>query len=369
METLNRENLELKQQVASLQQRLSGTQDTMREILTTSVQPTGNTEPGIDESASGVRTQALVVDPRNEQQIEALLPQEQQRSNIPETYQVKSGDSLYAISMNFYGDAEHIQAIFQANRNVLRSRERFASGASAQTTEVRMIYFDHNATTPLCDAAREAWLQTQESAWANPSAGYTAAERAKAVLRQARDELARLLGVATDELVFTSGATEACNLWLESFLRNRNSNEKLLVSELDHSCVVQTCKRLNVDGVCWFSPSSSVSIREVLDREVSKGTCVGAVVMMAANNVTGEIFNWQAVAEWCRERGIPFFCDTTQWLGKYGPDRLDQLDFFCGSAHKFGGPKGVGFLKFSRKYRSLCGQTGWWSGRRRALWD
>lgn len=121
METLNRENLELKQQVSNLQQRLSGTQDTMREILTTSVQPDEDAETEIGDSGSGIRTQALVVDPQNEQQIEALLPQEEQHSNIPETYQVKSGDSLYAISMNFYGDAEHIQAIFQANRDVLRS--------------------------------------------------------------------------------------------------------------------------------------------------------------------------------------------------------------------------------------------------------
>lgn len=221
-----------------------------------------------------------------------------------------------------------------------------------------MIYFDHNATTPLCEAARDAWLQSQETAWANPSAAYTAAVKAKAELRLARDQLARLLGVAADELVFTSGATEACNLWLESFFRNRHSEEKLLVSELDHSCVVETCKRLDEDAVCWFCPSSSVSIREMLDRESSKVERVGAVVMMAANNVTGEIFDWKGAAEWCRQRGIPFFCDTTQWLGKYGPEGLDKLDFFCGSAHKFGGPKGVGFLKLSRRHRSLCGQTG-----------
>ena len=221
-----------------------------------------------------------------------------------------------------------------------------------------MIYFDHNATTPLCDRARNVWIDCQNRFWGNPSAGYRQAAKAKAALERARETIATLLGTEADQLVFCSGATEACNLWLESFLGKMNPGETLLVSELDHSCVVETCKRRGRGCVRWFRPSSKESVVELLDREWSENASLAAVVMMAANNVTGEIFDWKGAAAWCRSKGIPFFCDTTQWIGKYGAEGLGELDFFCGSAHKFGGPKGVGFLKVSRKFKSLCGQTG-----------
>ena len=127
MESINQENLELKQQLATLQQRLSGTQDTMREILTTSADTTHPTTAAVQDGG-GVRAQPLVMNPQAQQQVQQLLPQAQAASNLPETYQVKSGDSLYAISMNFYGDAEHIQTIFQANRNILKSVDDLRPG-------------------------------------------------------------------------------------------------------------------------------------------------------------------------------------------------------------------------------------------------
>ena len=116
LEALNEENLKLKEQSKILQQRLSGTQDTMREILTTDMEmPPGG------EGNEGIRSQQLVVDAQTEAQVQEMLPHESEHSRMPDTYQVKSGDSLYAISMNFYGDSEHIHAIFQANRNILKS--------------------------------------------------------------------------------------------------------------------------------------------------------------------------------------------------------------------------------------------------------
>ncbi len=120
LEALNEENLKLKEQSELLQQRLSGTQDTMREILTTDMEMISGDEGG-DLGNEGVLSQPLVVDAQTEAQVQEMLPQEPEHSRIPDTYQVKSGDSLYAISINFYGDSEHIHAIFQANRNILKS--------------------------------------------------------------------------------------------------------------------------------------------------------------------------------------------------------------------------------------------------------
>jgi len=119
MEGLNQENLQLKNENERLKQRLSGAQDTMREILTS--QPAIAETGGEPSSVEGVRSQPLVVDAQARQQVQQLLPAESNPSSIPDTYQVKSGDSLYAISMQFYGDSEHIQSIFQANRNILKS--------------------------------------------------------------------------------------------------------------------------------------------------------------------------------------------------------------------------------------------------------
>jgi len=124
MEALNQENIDLKKQNQSLQQRLTGTQDTMREILTSTPVP----EESENGSQGEVRSQPLVVDARSERQVQQMLPSSNQTPSTPETYQVKAGDSLYAISMHFYGDAEHIQSIFQANRNILRSVDDLKPG-------------------------------------------------------------------------------------------------------------------------------------------------------------------------------------------------------------------------------------------------
>ena len=221
-----------------------------------------------------------------------------------------------------------------------------------------MIYFDTNATTPLCDAARNAWLDASAHRWGNPSAGYGLAAKAKAGLNHSREQLGRLLQVDAESIVFCSGATEACSIWIRSFFEKKEVGQKLLVSKLDHSCVVETCEILGKDAVCWFEPSSATSVSDQLEHAYSQIPSIAGVVMMAANNVTGELFDWKGAAAWCRKKGIPFFCDTTQWIGKLPTDDFKELDYFCGSAHKFGGPKGVGFLKLSRKFKSVSGQTG-----------
>jgi cysteine desulfurase len=94
-------------------------------------------------------------------------------------------------------------------------------------------------------------------------------------------------------------------------------------------------------------------LQETLDREDA-----GAVVMMAANNETGACFPWREVASLCRARGIPFFCDASQWVGKMPIADLNLVDGFAASAHKWGGPKGVGVLRFRRAFPFLRGLVG-----------
>ena len=117
IETINAENLNLKQQNASLQAQLEKTRSTVRGIFSS------NAPDPDSASASGeaVQSQPLVLSEAQQQRVQSVLPQETPQVQRQRTYEVKPGDSLYAISMNFYGDAEHIQTIFQANRTVLQS--------------------------------------------------------------------------------------------------------------------------------------------------------------------------------------------------------------------------------------------------------
>ena len=221
-----------------------------------------------------------------------------------------------------------------------------------------MRYFDHNATTPLCEAARDAWLDASRMHWANASASYRMAAQVRAVLSRARERMAECLAVEPDSLVFCSGATEACNLWLRSTLEQLAPEQCLLVSELEHSCVVEPATTLVPERIRWFRPSSRTDLIEQLEALTATHAHIAGVVMMAANNVTGEVFDWHRAATWCRERGLAYFCDATQFLGKLPLSGWSDVHAFCGSAHKFGGPKGVGFLKQSGRFGRICGQLG-----------
>lgn len=122
VETLNTEMLELQRTNTSLRERLSGTQDTMREILSSPATPAASSELSTTaDGADTVETRELVVDSQTRQAAEQQLPQTDARDGIPESYEVRPGDSLYAISLRFYGSSDYIQAIFQANRSVLHS--------------------------------------------------------------------------------------------------------------------------------------------------------------------------------------------------------------------------------------------------------
>ncbi len=208
-----------------------------------------------------------------------------------------------------------------------------------------MAYFDHNATAPLAGVARAAWLQAQDEAWQNPSSGYRAGARVRALLERERGRLAQLLECADDLLIFNSGATEGANAaWAHLAARNSDS-ARVLVNPTEHSCVLAAAGRwfpgrvellpVNGDGV--------VDPAAVHTRLITGG--VAAVAVMAANNETGVIQPWRECAACCQALGVPYICDAVQWLGKLPAGGLGAADFVLGSAHKFGGPKGTGFLK------------------------
>ncbi len=210
-----------------------------------------------------------------------------------------------------------------------------------------MPYFDHNATTPLAPAAREAWLRVTDEGWHNPSSPYRAAARARLKLDGARMALATLLGCEPGQIVFTSGATEAAHAVFAHLARTLSATARLAVNPTEHPCVLAAI------GAAF--PSRAVPLRLTAEGvadpergpfdEGKDEAAVNAVVVMAANNETGVLQPWQLWAQVCGARRIPLVCDASQWLGKLPGGGLDAVDWVFGAAHKFGGPKGVGFIK------------------------
>ena len=208
-----------------------------------------------------------------------------------------------------------------------------------------MIYFDHNATTPLLPAARQAWLEATENFIGNPSSPHRLGARADHALGEAREKLAAALGCHATEIIFTSGATESNNTVLHHVARSAPGDSEVWVSAIEHPCVMEAAQ-------FYFGPRLRV-IPATRDGVVDldwlqlelKNTRPALVAIMAANNETGALQPWREALALCREREVPFFCDAAQRIGKLPAAGLGACDWVTGAAHKFGGPRGVGFLK------------------------
>ena len=208
-----------------------------------------------------------------------------------------------------------------------------------------MIYFDHNATSPLSDAAREAWVDASDRLVGNPSSPHRLGARADKALADAREQLAGFLRCGALDIVWTSGATESANLVMHHFAEALAPDAEVWVSAIEHPCVLEAA-RLHFGERLKILP---VTLSGVLDLDALRERLAerrpGLISVMAANNETGVLQPWREVREVCVEHDVPFFCDAAQWIGKLPSVGLGECDFVSGCAHKFGGPTGVGFLK------------------------
>lgn len=206
-------------------------------------------------------------------------------------------------------------------------------------------YFDFNATTPLSEPAREAWLEAARRNWHNPSSLYREAGEAARRLEDARVELAEMLGEDVDpnRVVFNSGATEANNALLAYVAGARPG--RVLVGAIEHPCVTDPARALLGERFVELPVDAQGVVQpETLTRAIASAGKVALVSVMAANNECGVLQPWRAIRSACAANGVWYHCDAAQWLGKLPAHGLGDCDFLTGSAHKFGGPKGVGFL-------------------------
>lgn len=217
-------------------------------------------------------------------------------------------------------------------------------------------YFDANATTRLRPEARTAWLEASDEFWHNPSSPSRASARAHAKLEQARAELAELFSVEPESVVFNSGATEG-NRDVMDYFHRLHPGRRIAVSSVEHPAVLENARavwggKLHVFPVDDQGRADLNALAEQLNEEFF------LVSLMAANNENGVLQPWRECLELCRNKRASVHIDATQWIGKEPLDGLNAADFVTGSGHKFGGPKGVGFLIFSAHHSGFCGQRG-----------
>ena len=208
------------------------------------------------------------------------------------------------------------------------------------------IYFDHAATTPLCKEAIETMTKLMEEHYGNPSSSHSHGRMVKGVVEMARKSIAKNLNCSPQEIYFTSGGTEADNMTLSCAVKEGTKN--IITCRSEHKAVLHTAQDLEKQGLVKvhyvkLTDNGHVDIAHLREL-LSKNNDV-LVSLMHANNEIGNMIDLQEIGSICKENNALFHSDTVQTVGQYDIDLSHgKVDFISASAHKFNGPKGVGFI-------------------------
>ncbi|MBR5015827.1 MAG: cysteine desulfurase [Clostridia bacterium] len=215
-----------------------------------------------------------------------------------------------------------------------------------------MIYADNAATTKMSEAAIKRMIEVANENYGNPSSLYVFGQRAKEILEEAREDVAGIINANPKEILFTSGGSEADNQAIISAaeLGKKKGKNHIISSKFEHHAVLHTLQKLEKNGfeVTLLDVHEDGLIRpEEVEAAIKDETCL--VTIMYANNEIGTIQPIKEIGAICRKHGVVFHTDAVQAIAHLKIDVEDQnIDMLSASAHKFHGPKGVGFL-YARK--------------------
>ncbi|UTD14702.1 cysteine desulfurase [Tenacibaculum mesophilum] len=217
---------------------------------------------------------------------------------------------------------------------------------------MKSVYLDNAATTPMLPEVIEVIQQSMQTNFGNPSSIHQHGRKAKAAVETARKSIAKHFNVSSSEIIFTAGGTEADNLILFNAVLNLGV-ERIITSKIEHHAVLNTVQFLGekhnlvVDYV-KVNEEGAVSMESLGDL-LNKSKKKTLVSLMYVNNEIGNLLSIEEVVALCKEHEAYFHSDTVQAIGHYDIDlQKTQIDFITASAHKFHGPKGVGFAYFKK---------------------
>ncbi len=215
------------------------------------------------------------------------------------------------------------------------------------------IYLDNAATTEVDTEVLEAMLPYLKGNFGNPSSIHSEGRTARAAIESARKNVAKLIGASIGEIFFTSGGTESNNMSLKCAVRDMGVT-RIISSKIEHHCVLHSAEALQKQKIQLDFVAVDTKGRVLLDeleallsQTPHQKTLVS---LMHANNEIGTKINLEKIATLCHSYNAYFHSDTVQTVG-YFPINVEKikLDFLSGSAHKFHGPKGVGFIYISKE--------------------